>query len=33
MAKWNEALRLEDGLGDLATYAGPSVLPEGFRNA
>jgi len=29
MAKWNEALRLEESLGDSARFAGRSVLPPG----
>jgi enolase len=27
MAKWNEALRVEEALGDAARFAGRSVLP------
>jgi enolase len=29
MAKWNEALRLEEALGDTAGFAGRTVLPPG----
>jgi enolase len=29
MAKWNEALRLEEALGDAARFAGRTVLPPG----
>jgi enolase len=33
MAKWNEALRIEESLGARARYAGWSVLPAGQRAA
>jgi enolase len=29
MAKWNEALRIEEALGNRASFAGRSVLPKG----
>ena len=29
MAKWNEALRIEESLGEKARFAGRSVLPGG----
>jgi enolase len=29
MAKWNEALRVEEALGDTARFAGRTVLPPG----
>ncbi|MCC7273894.1 MAG: phosphopyruvate hydratase, partial [Alphaproteobacteria bacterium] len=29
MAKWNEALRIEEGLGDRARFDGRSVFPAG----
>jgi enolase len=29
MAKWNEALRVEESLGASARFAGRSVLPQG----
>ena len=31
MAKWNEALRIEEALGSAATYAGLGALPNGRR--